>query len=358
MVLQPCITVIIPFYNAEKHIDRCLRSLIMQDISETFEILMINDCSKDNSLKIIENFNLPNLKVFSLERNFGPSVARNKGIREAQGEYLFFFDVDDFILNETLKILYTKAKNENLDLVICDKQRVEESQNKRANIFAYPSDKDFIQSEIIDDIKKRVTDPDYLFGVIGCHGKLIKTSILKNNNIKFEDNLRFLEDEVFINDVLGYSSKVSYIRKQLYIHNFNSGISSARNEAFNYLFPISNFKIMSSHFKQSLLRKKCSMQESNKYEKQALIFYIIYTLISFTLSILKKKVNLQTGLEQRKKILLEILNDRYITDAAKNYKPSRQESKWIPVAIFCRSYFFLEFFLNLRAKGIIKKKNN
>ena len=72
--------------------------------------------------------------------------------------------------------------------------------------------------------------------------------------------------------------------------------------------------------------------------------------------ILKKKVNLQTGLEQRKKILLEILNDRYITDAAKNYKPSRQESKWIPVAIFCRSYFFLEFFLNLRAKSIIKKK--
>ena len=125
MVLQPCISVIIPFYNAEKHIDTCLRSLAMQDICETFEILMVNDCSKDNSLKLIENFNLPNLKVFSLESNFGPSVARNKGIREAQGEYLFFLDVDDFILNETLKILYAKAKNGNLDLVICFKKNDE-----------------------------------------------------------------------------------------------------------------------------------------------------------------------------------------------------------------------------------------
>mgnify|MGYP006092907651 CR=1 len=356
MTKKQCISVIVPFFNAEAHIDNCLRSLMKQDITEPYEILMINDCSKDNSLKKIKNFNMTNIKIFSLEKNSGPSVARNKGIKEASGEYIFFLDADDTISKETLNILYKKAKKENIDLIFCDKKRVENSLNKRENTFAYSSDKDFTQSEITEEIKKRVLDPDYLLGVIGCHGKLIKHSILTDNNIRFKEELRFLEDEVFMNDVLGYSIKVSYIRKQLYTHNFNPSTSSARTEAFNYIFPISNFKIMSRHFKNSLLKKKCTTSVVNRFEKQSLIFYIIYTLISFSLSIFRGKVNIKKGLEQRKKILIEIVKDQEITQAAKSYLPSKDESKWIPKAISYKSYFFLEFFCNLRAKQIIRKK--
>ena len=356
MAIQPCISVIIPFFNAEAHINKCLTSLIEQDISEPFEILMINDCSKDNSLRMIKKFNFANMRIFSLAENSGPAAARNKGIEEAKGEYIFFLDADDSISKEALNILYKKAKAENIDFIFCDKKRLEGSLNIRANIFAYSSDKDFTKSDIVEEIKKRVLDPNYSLGVIGCHGKLIKHSMLKENNIKFEEKLRFLEDEVLINDILGCSNKVSYIRKQLYIHNFNPDVSSARSEAFNYNFPTSNFKIMSKHFKKSLLRKGCTIDIANKYEKQALIYYTIYTLISFSLSIFRGKVNRKKGLEQRKKILAEIVNDKDMILAAKSYLASKDESKWIPRAIFYKSYFFLEFFCNLRANQLIKKK--
>jgi len=355
MAIQPCISVIIPFFNAEAHLSKCLRSLMDQDISEPLEILLINDCSTDNSLEIIKNFNFPNIKIFSLEKNSGPSAARNKGIEKANGEYLFFLDADDFILKETLNLLLKKAKTGNISLVFCDKKRIESSIDNRDNNFAYISNKDFSKSDIIEEIKKRVSDPNHTLGVIGCHGKLIKYSILLENNIKFEEKLRFMEDEIFMIDVLGCSNKVSYIRKQLYIYNINPNVSSGRSEAFNYIFPTSNFKIMSNHVKKSFLRKSCSIEVVNKYEKQALIYYIIYTLISYSLSIFRGKVNLKKGLEQRKQILKNIINDKDIFEAVKSYTPSKDESKWIPRAISFKSYLLLEFFCNLRAKQLIKK---
>ena len=355
MTKQPCISVIIPFFNAEAHLSKCLRSLMDQDISEPLEILLINDCSTDNSLEIIKNFNFPNIKIFSLEKNSGPSAARNKGIEKANGEYLFFLDADDFILKETLNLLLKKAKTGNISLVFCDKKRIESSIDNRDNNFAYISNKDFSKSDIIEEIKKRVSDPNHTLGVIGCHGKLIKYSILLENNIKFEEKLRFMEDEIFMIDILGCSNKVSYVRKQLYINNINHNVSSARSEAFNHTFPSSNFKIMNSHYKESLIRKNCNKEEVNNYKKQALIFYIIYALISYSLSIFKKKVSMKKGLEQRNKIFKEVLEDIEITEAAKSYLPSKDESSWIPRAISYKSHFFLKFFCNLRTKQLIKK---
>ena len=66
MAKFPSASVIIPFFNAEAYLNKCLKSLSDQDIKEPFEVLMINDCSRDNSLKIIENFNTLNIKIFSL----------------------------------------------------------------------------------------------------------------------------------------------------------------------------------------------------------------------------------------------------------------------------------------------------
>ena len=358
MAKLPSVSVIIPFFNAEAYLNKCLKSLSDQDIKEPFEVLMINDCSRDNSLKIIENFNTLNIKIFSLKKNSGPSVARNKGIEEANGEYVFFLDADDYISKETLNTLFTKAKTKNLDLIFCDKKRIEGSLNKRENIYSYSSNIDFTETTIIEEIKRRVTDPNHLLGVIGCHGKLIKHSILLENNIKFEERLRFMEDEIFMIDILGCSNKVSYIRKQLYINNINQNVSSARSEAFNHAFPSSYFKIMSGHFKESLIKKNCYKEEADSYEKQALIFYIIYALISYSLSIFKRKVSMKKGLEQRNKIFKEVINDIEITQAAKSYLASKDESRWIPRAISYKSYFFLKFFCNLRTKQLIKKNLN
>lgn len=101
------LSVIIPLYNSEKYISSCLYSLLDQDLSQKdYEIIIINDGSKDRSLEIVKKYALtnPNIKIHS-QKNSGASIARNKGISIAKGEFLYFVDSDDYIASNVLKKL-------------------------------------------------------------------------------------------------------------------------------------------------------------------------------------------------------------------------------------------------------------
>ena len=352
------VSLIIPFYNSEKDITSCIDTIKNQDINDKIEIIFVDDCSKDSTAEIIKNSKLSNYKLLSLNENKGPSAARNEGIVNASGDYVFFLDVDDTIESKTLSILYETAKKGEYDMVFCDKKRIYDNKNFRDKIFAFNDDKEFNYEDITSEIKKRVTDPDYTVGVAGCHGKLIKRSILTDNNISFENKLRFLEDEIFIIDVLSYSKKIKYIKKQLYIYNINPDLPSGRSNAFNFDFPAQNFKIMRNHIKKSLENRNCNLGEVFNFSNQALIYYLIYTLISYSLCIFRGKVNFKKGLKIRKKIIKEILNDYEIIEASKYYKKSKNESYWIPKAIQFQSTKFLEIACNLRTKSLLNKAKN
>ena len=349
------VSLIIPFYKSEKDILKCIETIESQDIKDKIEIIFVDDCSKDSTAKIIENSQLLNYNILTLNENKGPSAARNKGLAVARGEYVFFLDVDDTIESTTLSSLYETAKQGNYDMVFCDKQRIYDNKNFRDKIFAFNDDKEFNYDEITSEIKKRVSDPDYTVGVAGCHGKLIKKSIITDNNISFENNLRFLEDEIFIIDILGYSKKIKYVKKQLYIYNINPNLPSGRSNAFNFDFPAQNFKIMRNHIKKSLENRNCERDEIFDFSNQALIYYLIYTLISYSLCIFRGKVDFKKGLINRKKIIKEIISDHEITEASKYYKKSKNESYWIPKAIQFQSTKFLEIACNLRTKSLLNK---
>ena len=104
------LSIIVPVYNAEDHIDNCLKNILNQDFDETIEIIMVDDGSSDNSFNIIQNFKITNLKLFRLIQNKGASAARNKGLDVSSGEYVYFMDVDDSIDKDALKNLYLIAK--------------------------------------------------------------------------------------------------------------------------------------------------------------------------------------------------------------------------------------------------------
>ena len=111
------ISVIIPIYNGQIHIENCLNTVTKQNFKKNFEILMINDGSTDKSLEIIKKYKTyykKNIKIFSLPKNLGVSAARNLGIRKAKGEYLYFLDVDDTIENSALDTLYYTAKKKKI----------------------------------------------------------------------------------------------------------------------------------------------------------------------------------------------------------------------------------------------------
>ena len=358
MSKQFCISVIVPFYNAESHIKKCLDVLLNQDFIEPFEIIMVDDASTDNSQNIIKMQNSPLLKLCSLPSNAGPSAARNVGLKNAKGEYVFFLDVDDVISTSTLKILYNHAKENDFDLVFSDKKRIENSQNRRENIFVYPADKTFSNSDITEAIKQRISNPLHTEGVVGLHAKLIKRSIIIQNNLSFEEKLKFLEDEVFMFDVLAFTRSMKYVRKQLYTYNINSNrnVKSARTESFVRPFPISYFKLMKDHAENSFRQRGFSAEESEKLGDQAFIYWIIFTLVLRSLSIAKGKMNLEEGIKYRKKLIDDLTTNSDISKSIRNYSPSREESRWIPRALAWRSSKLLKFMLDRRVKEILRRE--
>ena len=112
------ISIIVPAYNVEKYISKCIESLINQTY-KNIEIIIINDGSRDNTENIIKKFKDKRIKYYK-NVNQGIGKTRNFGIDKSNGEFLMFIDSDDFLDIRACEILHNKIKEEKLDLVICD----------------------------------------------------------------------------------------------------------------------------------------------------------------------------------------------------------------------------------------------
>lgn len=113
---MPKVSVIIPVYNTEKYLRKCLDSVCNQTLSD-IEIICVNDCSPDNSLEILNEYAQKDnrIKVINFEENKGVSIARNTGIDSATGEFIGFVDADDFVDLDFYEKLYNKATETGAD---------------------------------------------------------------------------------------------------------------------------------------------------------------------------------------------------------------------------------------------------
>ncbi len=359
MIDEIFISVIIPVFNAEKYINKCIKSVLAQDFRKSIELIIVDDASTDKSVEEIKKHNISFLKIYSSSLNKGPSATRNIGIKNAKGKYIFFMDADDDIATNTLSTLFNVAEKEGCDLVFSDFKRIENFKNQRENTFNYSSDKVFENEEILETLKNEIYDHNPVFaqfGIIGCNSRLIKGSIIKNNNISFVDELRFFDDKVFGWSLLAFVKKAKYIRKQLYSYYVKPGEDSGCTSAINHGFSINNFKLAKKKVQESLKTLGLDKVEVDRHGDQALIFYIISLLISYYRSIYLGKVNFINGQQNIKKIIRGIVSDKEIVNAAKNYKASKKESFLIPKSISLRLQFLTEFACKIRAKRTIRNR--
>ena len=131
------LSIIVPIYNVEKYVEKCIRSCEAQDISkEDYEVVVINDGSPDNSLKIVERIadEFPNIKIIS-QPNKGLSAARNTGMRNASGDYYMFVDSDDWIAEKCLGKIQEQITNLVPDL----QQRIAQAQPQEESAFTEPT---------------------------------------------------------------------------------------------------------------------------------------------------------------------------------------------------------------------------
>ena len=201
------VSIIVPVYNSEKYLKRCIDSLINQTMSD-IEIIIIDDCSSDGSKDIINSYAKKDkrIKVIRNKKNMGIGYNRNLGIKFATGEYISFIDSDDWA-NETMcDKMYEKAKKEGLDLVLCNYNRFLEKEDKLIEIGS-----DFI----IEDFKGTSLKmrPSLINEVnMGPCNKLYKKALIKD--IKFPLDLKY-EDAIFVVKSLINANKIGIINEPL-----------------------------------------------------------------------------------------------------------------------------------------------
>ena len=345
------ITIITSFYNSSHFINSYQKTILDQDFSKTFEIIMVNDGSTDDSVQKIKKLNLKNLRLFSLKKNYGPSRGRNLAIKKAKGDYIFFLDIDDTMEKNTLSTLYKKAINSKVDFIFCDTKWIENSNNQREGIYSYSKDKIIKNSEITTVMINRLYNPQQTPGMVTAKGRLIKRLLLISKKILFEEKLKYLEDEIFNWDLLAHVKRAQYVKKQLYCYHTHPEIPSGIISSVQFMFNISKFKIIIEHIKKSLIVRGVSETIAKKHGN--LIFFIINLLISNSKSMFQKKINFKVGKSNQKKIIKTILTSKEIEKGIAQYSIVEGENLLIPKAIYLKKKKILQIESDKRAKEIL-----
>jgi glycosyltransferase involved in cell wall biosynthesis len=213
------ISVIMPIYNAEKTLEKSIGSLINQNFELNYEIILINDGSIDNSEKICKKFQnkYKNIKYKKI-KNCGVSTARNIGIELASGEYIMFIDSDDTYDVSMLKKMYNVIKKN--DMAICGYNRVTLEKNQK--IEKKISAKEYERTNFNQMIE--ICQKNQLFNQIW--NKIYSSKILKENNIRFNENISLGEDYSFLLDYIEYCNNVIIISDCLYNYiNTTTGLN-------------------------------------------------------------------------------------------------------------------------------------
>ncbi|MCD7973503.1 MAG: glycosyltransferase [Candidatus Azobacteroides sp.] len=223
------LSIIIPLYNVEKYIEKCLRSIINQDISqEVYEIIIINDGSTDKSYEIAQRIirNYPNIFLFNQE-NAGVSAARNKGIIHAKGRYCMFLDSDDFLSSNALKFLIESPSFTNeIDLVQYGMKKIKEGQTEE-KISSFPELSVFSSKE---EYLNTCFFPNRVWQAEASRF-LFKTSLIKENDIFFHKDICMGEDQLFTLCNIRYAKKIALAPWNIY--NYFIREDSATNN-FSY----------------------------------------------------------------------------------------------------------------------------
>lgn len=207
------ISVIIPAYNAQQHIEETLESVISQSI-DTMEVIVVNDGSSDGTLNILRNYEKKCEDLIVIDKeNEGVSKARNVALDIAKGEYVFFLDSDDLLEQNALYNLYNKAKEQDADLVIANYQMFDEY-----HIIEIKDLEEILELDVIDKY-----NPNILW-TFSLWNKLFKRSLIEEHNLRFEP-ISYSEDGVFTMEFVFRSNLIVPLDEV--VLNYRKGVESA-----------------------------------------------------------------------------------------------------------------------------------
>lgn len=202
--MQPKVSIIVPVYNTEKYLEKCLNSLVNQTLGDV-QVVVIDDGSKDSSPEIIRQFQdkYPEKMVCIRKENGGQASARNMAFALCEGEYIGFLDSDDYVSVQMFEKMYCKAKETDADYVACGYTDVCEEDGKIIVL------KDYVASKVCKETKDMFFD-----ALVSPFLHLYRAEILKKTGVMFPEGLIY-EDTAFYINLIPYIHKVACIEEAL-----------------------------------------------------------------------------------------------------------------------------------------------
>lgn len=274
---NPTVSIIIPVFKAEQYLSKCIDSILNQTL-KNIEVIIIDDESPDISGEIAERYALADSRVKVIHQtNSGPGAARNRGIKEAKGEYIGFVDADDWIQKDMYEKLYCAARNFDSEVVMCDfilefsnKALNQERINPKNNIIDFTEDR--IKELVFDEYSK--SDGIYLCPL---WNKIYRREFLVRHSLLINERYDHSEDWLFNLESLCKAERLSYVPEILYHYiqlNESSLTKKYRPNQFNIFIDL----------RKELLSKfntyDVSIEEYKKYIDRSLCYKALMCIYS------------------------------------------------------------------------------
>ncbi|MGM9978893.1 MAG: glycosyltransferase family 2 protein [Clostridium sp.] len=326
--MENLISVIVPVYNVEKYLSKCIQSIINQTY-KNLEIILIDDGSQDNSSKLCDEYSLKDSRISVIhKKNGGLSSARNVGLSNANGDYITFIDSDDWIDQNMISTLFNIINQEKSDIAVCNYFLAynEEIQIQKDKIEI----KNFSN---IEALKKLYDEKLKIVMTIACC-KLFKRELF--NNINFPDG-RIHEDEFTTYKLLYKAEKISYTNKKFYYYR-------QRKDS-----------IMNSAFNKKKLDIIYALEERIKFIKESVNDMELYNLVvkGYYITILRRYYLYSKSCPNEKRELKELKKR-----ARETYKKNKNSFDWNLKLRLIYTSFLISPKLYILIEDISKLKNN
>lgn len=209
--MKELVSIIVPMYNVEKYIEKCITSLLEQTYKDC-EIIIVNDGSEDKSSEIVEKIAIQNdnIKIIN-KKNSGVSVARNTGIENANGDYIIFVDADDYLAKDFVEYMVKLIKMNNSEFAYSISNFKKENEKETQD--------EFIKEISNEESVGLLLSPDV---TVGCWNKIYKRDMLIKNNIFFRTDLFYGEGLFFIINVSKYAKNITIGNRKVYYYRRNN----------------------------------------------------------------------------------------------------------------------------------------
>ncbi|MCD7836913.1 MAG: glycosyltransferase [Lachnospiraceae bacterium] len=342
------ITIVIAIYNIEKKLDTCIKSIVTQSY-RNLEIILIDDGSTDKCSDICEKWRGRDNRVKVVHKqNAGLGNARNTGIENATGEYIWFVDGDDYIEANAVERLYASLEKEKPDIVIFGFKTIDQNGKVISEIIPNTGRMSYegeaVQRELLPDLISPNLDTGYATDLhMSAWASVYSTKLIRETSWKFVSEREFIAEDVYsLLELYQYVNKVVILKEGLYCYCFNE------NSITHTFRPDRYNKIL--QFYQACLR----LWKKNNYIVKVKD-NLSYPYMSFTIAAMEQIVASEMSLFGRYKEIKEIILEPTLQETAKTLKDSKVSIQW---RVLCRLIVkkrILLCFALLRYKSRLKK---